>query len=367
MVITDEISEDLEFGYNELKIQKSRKTFAEKFYHEIPIDHYGSIRFPGRFGYPIHFIDRSNPNFDIDKSCGVFKSAWSCFCAFLSYVFVNSCNNVNCPTCYLSSIKRTAMRETKKFDGIVEYLHKMGFRKCFLRHVTFNIKSVPMPTFFDYKKEKTKLYNIIHKLGGRGLIIYHPYRIGKDMNGKYIYPLKMVYSPHFHFIGHIWIPRNFQKRFGFNVWFGDQDSQGFGGKKSAWLYNSKDVYSAIKYCLTHAGYYEGRQIAVWVGCYSNSQIGKINIEKESEDVICEKCHDKVYKIDMTKEDLKFKDGYYIIPDWWSEHLFKDKWLKNKVITYDLLYKHRKKKLKRNWSEIFEKKRKKKLREKKNES
>ena len=169
MTIAEQISEfyrsEREFlTYEEINIHKYKKSFSERFYHEIFIDRYGKIKYPGRYGKSKEIIDPIMDNL-MEGSCGVFKSAYSCEGGCTSHVFLKSCNNINCPTCYLSSIKKTAMRETKRFDGIIEFLHKLGFKKCYLRHITFNIKSVPMATFYDFLREKRKLQKIINELG----------------------------------------------------------------------------------------------------------------------------------------------------------------------------------------------------------
>ncbi|GAH71796.1 unnamed protein product, partial [marine sediment metagenome] len=267
-----------------------------------------------------------------------FKSAYVCDCGSAWNVFLHSCNNINCPRCYINSIRATAKRDRNRFDQIDKYLSKKGFKKRFLRHISINIqekevlKWLGKKEIYDYddlKVVRTKVMKILKKLHFSGLLIFHGYRRSRDDKGVLIYPLSMSYSPHFHFIGHGWIPNNFFKRFGFTI------------SHLRWIFNSKSCYNGIKYCLTHAVYFNGKHILTWFGHYSYNSLRKINQFKEYEDVLCESCEDRIYLLDLPLDPygysyIKEFEHYITVPrfwnyiDWYSN---RNVWLKDVTITY----------------------------------
>lgn len=297
------------------------KSWSEKFYHKIPVRHYGLTKYPGRFGSKKEY----------PKECGTFKSFYSCEKGCCQKVFLHTCNNINCPRCYIFSIRNTARRTAERFTKIIEFWDYLGITKAPLKHYSFNILPVSIPNKLSFKNVKKEIIKIIRENGGNGILIYHPYRRKKSRcHGKryYVRPQEMVYSPHFHFIGHIWIRKgkSFQKKYGFNYSY------------IRTLHNEHMAYTAIKYCLTHAGYFSNSHILIWFGQYSYSKLIKINEYKEVETIYCEICEFEIFKVDLTPvQILEYKDRISI-PWYYYDYFNYNHYLKDVKIIYDLKFK-----------------------------
>ena len=318
--------------FNEISFSKRKKTPTERFYHAIKVNHHGNILYPGRFGHTKKD----------EKACGKFKSAYSCLCGDSKEVFLHSCNNINCPKCYINSIIASSERATDRFNHIIKFLRTRGFTRTYLRHIAIAIKPVQITDYHDLVKVRNKVRNILKKYGFSGLLIFHPYRIN-----KYASPKELVYSPHFHFFGHCWIPNNFYKKHGFIV------------THIRWLYNSKSVYNSIKYVLTHAGYFYKKHILTWFGHYSYAKLVKINEYKDSEPALCETCEDNIYKVDLPEDMIEMiiqMKRSIILPRNWSLYLNLDFTLKKYTKYYEFSYKKsdcfRRRKIKKKKSTII---------------
>lgn len=308
-----------------IKIRKfKKKTFAEKFYHRIPIDDLSPILYPGRRSWIVSG----------DKECGTFKSAYSCENGCTIKVFSHCCTNINCPTCYLASIKKSSMRVAERFEKILKLLKKLNLTKTGIRHISFNVMPRKINVYRDLMLERKSLTLIIKKYVGSGILVFHPRRFEKDAAGEKVFPLNLVYSPHFHFIGHIYLPKGdiFEKKHGFNY------------SAISRLYNRKSVYNCVKYLLTHAGYFKNRHILTWINHYSYNKLVKINVHKHKTPIQCIMCGERVYRVDVLNDryhDVSDYGRFYLVV--WSCRLhLGDQYLKETVVQYDFLYKNRKK-------------------------
>ena len=313
---------------NEIKIPKNKRklTFSEKYYNVIKVNHYGLLKYPGRFGRTVKG----------EKACTTFKSAYSCECGSAMNIFLHSCNNIDCPECYINSIRATAKRDRDRFNQIDKYLSKKGFKKRFLRHASINITEKQIKKWLgkgsiydsdDIQVVRVETMKILKKLHFGGILIFHGYRRRRTDEGELVYPLEMVESPHFHFVGHGWIPCNFLKKFGFTL------------SHIRWLFNSKSVYNAIKYCLTHASYFAGKHILSWFGQYSYNSLRKIDLFKEFEALECKDCAGNIYHINLPLDDygnsyVKESKDFVVIPWFWKIYLNYDIFLKEVKISYN---------------------------------
>lgn len=322
MALTESLESEVK-DYVIVKFKKKVLTKTEKLYNDIKINHHGLIKYPGRFGKTVVG----------EKKCGSFKSAYSCENAHGFHVFLHSCNNINCPKCYINSIIATSKRVTTRFDNLNILLKKIGFKKRFLRSISINILPEEIFDYEDLQKLRARITKILKQLNFSGLLIFHAYRRQKGIchGMKYFsLPATMFFSPHFHAIGHGWIPNNFFKKFGFII------------KHQRWLFNSKQVYIKVKYLLTHAGYFNGKHILTWFGHYSYNKLKKVNERIEYESKLCESCQERIYKIDFYESgsfaSIISERNYTIwIP--WNWYLFLDYniYLKDFLHLYDFEY------------------------------
>lgn len=303
-----------------VQVKKRKKTFTERYYHEIPVDHYGLIKYPGRFG------TTKKVSNDDDYDCGSLKAIYSCTCGCTRKAFPYSCNNINCPECYINSILETCDRETDRFSHILQLLYDKGFRKPYLRHVVYSPpkNENALHNSYEYNKAWNKVKNIVKEFNWSGMVIFHPYRRARDEFDNLIVPHVLVYSPHWHIIGHGWIPQ----------WFGKRYDAIFESIRV--IYNQKQLYNTIKYLLTHAGYYPDKHITRWFGQYSYNKLTKKNCHKIIEPVKSQ-CDDYIYNIDLYDLEWSENDGLIEFSSDWYNYLDLEKYLKEIEIKYDFAY------------------------------
>lgn len=325
------INKDL--GY---KIKKKKLKFYEKFYSQIGVKSYGFIRYVGRHG-------EAKTDVENRKACGKFKNGYSCGCGKTREIHLYSCNNINCPICFRKAYKRTAKRDTERFVNIARYLRQLGFKNVFFRHEVISPpddeayskllksgkkfdKTLVRPKliyFKDYKKWKAKVIRVLRKYFHSGLLVFHPYRVKRGSQG-----LVMHYSPHIHFIGIGWIPRNFFKKHSCIL------------TRIRNVYTEKAMNSLLNYLYSHAGFFENRHINSWINHFSYNKLCRINEYKSVSPIICENCESEVYKIELEPDVITDKYIYY--PETMYSFLNLDVYLKDVQIFYDFRYKKRKK-------------------------
>lgn len=319
----------LSFSDDVLKIKKTsvKLTKAEEFYKNVIIQHQSGILFQGRFGSK-------------HDDCGNFKSAFSCECGKTTKIIYKSCNNINCPNCHVVVNRRSARRIGLRLFKILSWLRdKMNVDNPSFNHITFGFRPEDSPDIHskkDYIKFKNFFMKILRKYNASGVLFFHPYRkeyVTEKFTGR------LIYSPHFHLIGNMWVPPDFYKKYGFVI-------KKIKNRKTnvvVKLFKLNHIISTVNYILTHTGYFENSKMSVWIGDYSYRKLKEINRTESYEYYVCDDkkggCGSFVYKIDLGNiaigEPYCFDRDYYYIRSWWRNMLDHYTKLSRKIIDYQL--------------------------------
>ena len=273
-------NEILKSSHERLYLPKEPLTDGEILYKEIEVLHVGNIKFVGRFGLK-------------KDTCGQFKRLYACDCGCSKKIIKKSCNNLNCPNCYITAIRRLRKVIAIRCKKIIDMKETLGF----MNHITFGYSLDDSPvvyTFEQYKKFKRKIVNIIKKCGGAGVLIFHAYRKNESET-------LMFYSPHFHMVGNMWISPDFYDEYGFIC----KKIEDIKTGRIVKFRKIEHLKSTIGYLLTHASYYENKKLSVWFGKYSYNKLKKIDIEKIEEFPICEVCQSNLYLVETDDLYLDF--------------------------------------------------------------
>jgi hypothetical protein len=324
-----------ESKYIRIKIKKKNLTFAEEFYRNVPIDHYPQIQYQGRFGTKT-------------EKCGSFKHLFMCDCGHTKKILLHSCNNINCPNCHITANRRMAKQIATRLDAIYRLWIRSGWAKPHFNHIVIsppNDERLPdswkFKNFKEYQKKKRQILRDLKRWKASGVLIFHPYRktvIKKRVSWKTdpkrmktIKTIKLVYSPHFHLLGNMWIPPDFFQRYGYICTKLRNDDN----DKIVKLYRFRHYYNRANYLLTHSGYYKDKKTYVWIGSYSYNQIHMYDRKVHYSHVICEKCERLVwhYEGEVIINDV----GKLIIERDYQISLNRDYPLRDKKIYYELFY------------------------------
>lgn len=314
------IDADLEKKIEEHIVAKPIRTLFdyEIKYQNILIIKNGKVKFPGRAGKK-------------KADCGSFKFLYKCSCGSANKIVIKSCNNINCPNCFIDANRRSSNDITKRLLAILRYERKNGKMKPHFNHSTFgpntnqkkkyknkkheyyNERPEEMD-YINYKKFKKKYMLVLKKYGASGVLFFHAYRKLEIHDKKVIF----VYSPHFHFIGNLWIPKNHFENYGFIIKkIRDKND------KIVKLYKEKHLKSTTGYVLSHTTYFEGCKNRVWIGAYSYNKLKKINEKTDYIYIVCEECNEYLYRMDTElyrydDERFYFRNLIYFALDFFGE-------------------------------------------------
>ena len=153
---------------NPIPIKKKQLTKAEKLYKHVEIHHAPYIKFPGRFG---------SKKFD----CGSIKYVYSCDCIKTTKIIRKSCNNINCPNCYITANRRHGKEITRRLIKILRQQIRQKKIKPHFNHITFGPKNAPFMTYDEFLKWKGSIMRKVKKCDASGVLFFHAYRKKKKL------------------------------------------------------------------------------------------------------------------------------------------------------------------------------------------
>lgn len=227
------------------------------------------------------------------EDCGRIFKIWLCEKCGFKQPIKNTCDRPVCPECWTSWASKEAKRVIERINGFkIAYKNLKGRRLGNPKHIILS------PPQKEAKKEvlepggieklRKEGISIIRKSGIRGgLVVFHPYRIRKNILTKLKKIIKkedkgfwalvrtdalnlgdwrlyVTLSPHFHIIG-----------------FGGEVSGGKIYNKTGWVYkfkrhlsNDDELFGMVYYLLTHTAIREGKRAESWFGSLSYNQLSK---------------------------------------------------------------------------------------------
>lgn len=304
----------------DLKIPRKKRslTKAEKFYSNIKIPSKNSILFAGRYG-------------NKKDDCGKFKSAYVCKNGYKTHIILKSCNNRDCPNCYITALRRLNSKISQRILKIL-ILENLPY----FNHITFSRKEEEYPEEMDskfYSSDKAKFLRVLKKYNASGVVFFHAYRKNKDNK-------TMRYSPHYHLLGRMWIPSNFYEKHKFIC----KKIKNKKTNKTVKIGTEKHIKSLVGYLLTHTTYFENTKMTTWIGDYSYAKLRMVNKHYEYEEILCPVCKKPLYRlgIDQPIKPLFVDNEYYYFTKYWRSSLG-NKTLHRKKLCYDLKKVKKKKK------------------------
>jgi len=177
---------------------------------------------------------------------------------------LKSCKVSSCPLCFESWIGRQGNRSTKRLSKFLEK------RKYNFRHVVLS----PPPdqaVKSSYASLKTWLVTTMKVANIKtAMVVFHPFRF-QDKKKSIPYD-----SPHFHLLvyGHITNTTEFYNKTKWNI------------KNLGDLKTDKDIFTCIRYLLSHAGVKKGTHTVRYLGDISYR---KLKVEKEGNIPHCPYC------------------------------------------------------------------------------
>jgi len=177
---------------------------------------------------------------------------------------LKSCKVSFCPLCFESWIGRQANRTTKRLSKFLEK-RKFNFRHVILSPPPNQAQNMSYPKLKKWLDFSLKIANI-----KTASIIFHPFRFNKDKSIPYV-------SPHFHLLvyGHITNTTEFYNKTKWNI------------KNKGDLKNDKDIFSCVRYLLSHAGVKKRTHAVRYLGDISYR---KLKVEKEGIIPHCPYCN-----------------------------------------------------------------------------
>ena len=179
---------------------------------------------------------------------------------------LKSCKVAFCPKCFESWIGRQANRTTRRLS---KFLESRKIRKHYkFRHIILSppntSKNTPYKNLKKFLDFALKVANI-----RTCAIVFHPFRFNKDKSVP-------VFSPHFHLLvyGHVTNTTEFYNK---TKWF---------IKNKGELKTDKDIFSCVRYLLSHAGVRKSTHAVRYLGDISYR---KLKVEKEAKISHCPYC------------------------------------------------------------------------------
>lgn len=265
--------------------------------------------------HPYHFPGLGGVT---NTSCGTVKHLHKCPVDDYIQLHYYSCHNYSCPDCFGSAAHQAAERIEDRVLGIGSVLRLNNIKTRYPNHV---IISPPVGAFNpsdDLSSWRSKIYKIASDIGMiGGAVVFHPYRIHKDILEQ-LKPLNkkgdsggfwrlihknalgfdswrdyVYWSPHFHIIG--FMPE-------IKIKSDDLfDATGYvykvvtykTGKLKAGveLYKPQipNVKAVANYLLTHHANIKGSTGYTYFGWLSYNKAQIIDKEKQIESILCPKC------------------------------------------------------------------------------
>jgi len=178
---------------------------------------------------------------------------------------LKSCKVAFCPKCFESWIGRQANRTTRRLS---KFLETREIRKHYkFRHI---ILSPPNADKMSYKQLKRNLDFALKVANIKTCaIVFHPFRFNKDKSVP-------VISPHFHLLvyGHVTNTTEFYNKTKWTI------------KNKGDLKTDRDIFSCVRYLLSHAGVRKSTHAVRYLGDISYR---KLKVEKESNIPHCPYC------------------------------------------------------------------------------
>jgi len=177
---------------------------------------------------------------------------------------LKTCKTSSCPKCFESWIGRQGNRSTKRLMKFLEK-RRFNFRHVMLSPPPDKAKNQSYDSLKKWLQTAMKVANI-----QIALVVFHPFRF-QDKKKSMPY-----FSPHFHLLvyGHITNTTEFYNKTKWNI------------KNLGNLEKDKDIFTCVRYLLSHAGVKKGTHTVRYLGDISYR---KLKVEKEKVIPHCPYC------------------------------------------------------------------------------
>jgi len=177
---------------------------------------------------------------------------------------LKTCKVSHCPLCFESWIGRQANRSTKRLSKFLEK-KRFNFRHVMLSPPPDQAKNQSYDSLKKWLQTAMTVANI-----QTALVVFHPFRF-QDKKKSMPY-----FSPHFHLLvyGHITNTTEFYNKTKWNI------------KNLGNLEKDKDIFTCVRYLLSHAGVKKGTHTVRYLGDISYR---KLKVEKEKVIPHCPYC------------------------------------------------------------------------------
>ena len=177
---------------------------------------------------------------------------------------LKTCKVAHCPLCFESWIGRQANRTTRRLSKFLER-RRFNFRHVILSPPPNQAQNMSYSSLKKWLQTVLKIANI-----KTASVVFHPFRFqDKKKSIPYV-------SPHFHLLvyGHITNTPEFYNKTKWNI------------KNKGNLKTDKDIFSCVRYLLSHAGVKKGTHVVRYLGDISYR---KLKVEKEGKILHCPHC------------------------------------------------------------------------------
>jgi hypothetical protein len=178
---------------------------------------------------------------------------------------LKTCKVAHCPLCFESWIARQANRTTKRLSKFLEK-RRFNFRHVVLSPPPNQAQNMSHPSLKKWLQTVLKVANI-----QTACVVFHPFRF-QDKKKSIPYD-----SPHFHLLvyAHITNTPEFYNKTKWNI------------KNLGDLKTDKDIFTCVRYLLSHAGVKKGTHTVRYLGDVSYR---KLKVEKEGLIPHCPYCN-----------------------------------------------------------------------------